>query len=233
MALTTTQMIAEVRDNIRRTSGQISDARILRWLNWGQEKAADSHTFEEMRKIYTGATVASSKRYGFPTRMKDIYSLRILDGANSRKLTYVNPRNFDTEVPQPTEWSTSWPDYYVDYGVIFELLPIPNSAYDMELRCSVYPEDMDETTQTSSDLLRKDRLLVAGGTIFGLWALKEYEEATFWGSEFWRPTLAEAVASDHSAEDWTPVARPFSAHGGSRVAGVGGSWWTNPFVGRI
>ena len=165
MAMTGQGLIDEVRDNIRRTSFQIPDTRILRWVNWGQEKVADTHTFEEMRKIYTGDTAASSTSYGFPTRMKDIFSLRVVDGTNDRKLVYVPAREMDMVEPRPATDPEDVPTWYVDYGVNFELVPVPDAIYPLRLRCSVYPTDL--TVTAVSQLLRKDRLMVVAGTVFG------------------------------------------------------------------
>ena len=164
MAMTLTQMQTEVRANIKRTSTGLSDSRITNWLNWGQNLAADWHTYEEMRKNFTGHTVASVKRYGFPTRMKDIYSLTLQDGASSRKLEYVYPREFDLKIPRPEQTSNGRSCFYVDYGVNFELYRIPDIVYDLNLRCSIYPIELSAAGDVST-LLRKDALICAMATM--------------------------------------------------------------------
>jgi len=101
MAMDLEDLYDEVRENIKRTSSAVSDARIIRWINWAQTYVTDLHTYEEMREIYTGATIDGTARYGFPTRMKDVYSMTLQDGSSSRVLEYVRARDFDTHIPRP------------------------------------------------------------------------------------------------------------------------------------
>ena len=224
--MTADAIIQEIRANIKRTSDGISDSRILTWLNWSQAQVADWHTFEEMRKKYTANTVDGQKSYGFPTNMKDIYSLTLQDGASSRKLTYVHPREFDGKVPRPEQSTERRSAYYVDYGVNFELFPIPDTTYVLNLRCSVYPTDFSlATTSASSTLLRKDALISAVATMFGFLSLREIEDATYWKNEIAAPLYQASLSSDHSAEDWIPVARGFD----TRPSSIG-VYVSNPLV---
>ncbi len=218
----------EIRENIKRDVNGVSNARIDRWLNWSQDYLADLHTYEEMRKKFTGATAVDQTSYGFPTRMKDIYTLVLRDGAASVKLVYTAARNFDTQVPRPLTVGTGKSTHYVDYGINFELYKVPDAIYTTILRCSLYPADFASDSAVS-ELLRKDALLSAIATVFGFWSLRELEDATYWGSQMVPPLYEASLASDHSAEDWTAVARGF---GDSHSVTVDGEWWTNPFAGR-
>jgi len=233
MAMNLEDIYTEVRENIKRTSTAVSDARIIRWVNWAQGYLADLHTYEEMREIYSGSTIDGTSRYGFPTRMKDVYSMTLQDGSSSRVLTYVTARDFDTNIPRPAVYSEKRSNFYVDYGTNFQLFPIPNSAYSLVLRCSIYPEDF-ETDGTDdaeeSDLLRKDALMVAMTTTFGFWMLKEDEDAAYWGNNLVPSLFDASLKTDHSAEDWIPKARGFNSFGGRPA--LSGQWWTNPFTGR-
>jgi len=181
-----------------------------------------------MRQTFEGETVAEQASYGFPARMKDIYSAVVLDGASSTKLTYVNARDFDTTIPKPDTLGYNLPSYYVDYGINFELYQIPDAIYDLVLRASQYPEDLSEDTDVS-DLLRKDNLIVSMATVFCLWTLREVEDAAYWGTQIVPQLYQASLAGDHSAEDWVPVARGF---GGPSVPPLSGEWWKSPFVGR-
>lgn len=222
--MTRSEIRTEVRSNIKRTTDGVPDSRINTWINWGQALIADWHTYEEMRKNYTAATVSAQKRYGFPTRMKDVYSLTLQDGASSRKLIYVHPREFDQKVPRPEQTTKGRSAFYVDYGVNFELYRIPDKAYTLNLRCSVYPADLTADSSEST-LLRKDQLIVACATMFGFLSLREIEDATYWKNEVVAPLYLASVASDHSAEDWVPIARGYD----TRVERVG-EYWSNPLV---
>lgn len=218
----------EVRENIKRTVTAFSNDRINRHLNWAKDYIADLHTFEEMRKKYTASTIQDTKAYGFPVRMKDIYSITLQDGASSRPLIYVNAREFDTKVPRPEIASTGRSNWYVDYGINFELYRIPDAVYPLNLRCSTYPSDFADDNATS-DLTRKDALITAIATVFGFWTLRELEDAAFWGREMVPPLYDASLLTDHSGEDWVPIARGF----GVTTATVQGEWWTNPFAGRF
>ena len=228
MPMTREELRDEVRSNIKRETSGVSAARINRWLNWAQDYIADLHTYEEMRKSdNTLQTTASDNSLSWPTRMKDLYSLRLIDGANSRTLVYVHPRNFDEKIPRPATYSEGRPNWYVDYGSTFELFKIPDAVYSMTARFSQYPIDFANDAAESA-LLRKDALLVAIASVFGFWSLRELEDAAYWGAELVPPLYEASLTSDHSAEDWKPIARGF----GGGQATVQGEWWKSPFVGR-
>jgi hypothetical protein len=161
-----------------------------------------------MKKNYTGNTTKSQYRYGFPTNMKDIHSLTLQHPPSSRKLLYVSAREFDAKVPRVEQITEGISAYYVDYGVNFELFRIPNAVYQMRLRCSVYPSDLT-TDGATSDLRRKDALICATATMFGFLSLRELEDATYWKNEVIAPLFQSSLESDHSAEDWSPIARGF------------------------
>lgn len=229
MAMDREDLRDEVRENIKRDISGVSNARINRWLDWAQGYIADLHTYEEMRKSdSTMTTTVSDNSLSWPTRMKDLYSLRLVDGANSRTLIYVHPRNFDEKVPRSATYSEQRPAWYVDYGSTFELFPIPNAEYNITSRFSQYPIDFASDSSTS-ELLRKDALMCGIATVFGFWSLRELEDATYWGSQLVPPLYEASLTSDHSAEDWKPIARGF---GQTESVAMTGQWWTNPFTGR-
>lgn len=229
MAMDREDMRDEVRANIKRTTNGFSDARINTRLNWAQDYISDLHTYEEMRAKDTGkATVADSSSVTWPTRMKDLYSVTVQDGARSRKLTYVKARDFDRKVPRPATYSSNLPEFYVDYGTTFEVFPTADAIYSLVIRFSQYPIDFASDASTSA-LLRKDALLVAVATVFGFWSLRELEDAAYWGGELVPPLYEASLTGDHSGEDWVPIARGF---GGGGQGVISGQWWLNPFTGR-
>lgn len=202
------EMKTEVRNNIRRDTSVFSDDLIDRMLNWSQERIGDMHTFEEMKKLFSASVVSGQLRYSFPTRMKDLKTIRIMDGSSSRKLHYVHERDIDRARPYPDDYS-GMPGYYVDYGDFFELHDIPDSStYTLLLRCSRYAADLSSDSQTS-DLLRKDLVLIAGATALAFLWIKEVEDANVWDSIF-NVLMKDKVRTDHSGEDWEPQGQPFS-----------------------
>lgn len=228
MAMDREDLRDEVRENIKRTTDGVANTRINTWLDWAQGYLADLHTYEEMHSNdVSKSTTASSVVVAWPTRMKDLYSVTVQDGARSRKLIYVHPRNFDTEIPRPATYSENLPNWYVDYGSTFELFPIPDAVYPLSIRCSVYPIDFADDNATST-LLRKDALLCGIATVFGFNSLREVEDAAYWGGTIVPPLYEASLTSDHSGEDWVPIARGFVAQPQAMI----GKWWTNPFAGR-
>lgn len=232
MAMNREELRDELRGNVDRTTGGVSDARLNTYINWSQQRIADQWTFEEMRRLFAGSVTDGVSKYGFPTLMKDIFTMRVINDSDSRTLTYVPAREFDQIIPRPATYTEDTPNWYVDYGINFEVFPIPDQTYDVELRCSLYPAEMDEDTD-ESELLRKDKLIICGATIFALYSLKEYEEAAYWSNEIWTTLMAEAQNTDHSAEDWTPAARPFRSPAVDDVGtGTAGKYWQSPWIGR-
>ena len=219
MAMDREDMRDEVRENIKRTTTGFSNTRIDRHLDWAQNYLSNLHTYEEMRvKDTSKVTTASDNSVAWPTRMKDLYSMTIQDGARSTKLTYVYAREFDTKIPRPETYSIGLPSWYVDYGSTFELFRIPDAEYTLNIRISQYPIDFADDNAVST-LLRKDALLVAMATVFGFWSLREIEDASYWGGEL-VPALYEAsLTGDHSGEDWVPIARGFSSGAQPSVTG--------------
>jgi len=227
--MTRSDLRDELRFNLKRNSSALPDSRLNTWLNWSLQYIADLHTYEEMRKTTTDTTPSdrTSNTMNFPTNMKDLYSITVQNGGQSTKLIYVYPRLFDKVIPRIEERGTDQPTHYVDYGTTYELYPIPDQAYTLRIRYSKYPAEMTDDTDTP-ELTRKDALIVAVATVFGFWSLREVEDAAYWGAQI-VPTLYNAsLSSDHSAEDWTPIARPYRVSG----ATLEGEWWKNPFTGR-
>ncbi len=226
MALTLTNMQDEIRAITRRDSTAFSDTRLNYYINWAQRWVADVHTFEEMFILDTAtySTTTNLQTYSFPTRMKDIYSIRLIDGSNSLKLTYVYPRHFDDAHPYPESDTTGKPEWYVDYGTIYELYPIPDAAYHLEIRYSRFPADLSGATDVSA-LDNKDRLIICKASAFVLRTVRELDDAEYWEGEADRELLAK-LETDHSGEDWTPVARGFLAAPSGYVDD------NDPFAGR-
>ena len=229
MAMTLTNFIDEVRENIKRTSDGVSDARITRWINWGKDYLADLHTYEEMKtKDVSKSTAASDNTLAWPTRMKDLFSATVQNTSQSQKLIYVPAREYDATVPRPATFSEGMPKWYVDFGSTFELFPIPDAIYNIPMRIAKYPIDLSGATDTC-ELLRKDALISAVATVFGFYSLREVEDAAYWGGEI-VPSLYEAsLLTDRKVDDWVPIARGF---GDSHNISLSGEWWKSPFTGR-
>lgn len=73
------------------------------------------------------------------TRPKDIHSIRLISGSESRKLTYVPHADVDRIIPYPEQNSEGKSLWYTTFGEYAELFPIPDAIYDLSIRYSRWP----------------------------------------------------------------------------------------------
>ena len=152
--LTRAQIENETLDNLAKSSlmtlqsGDAMSTRVTRWVNRAQQWVA--RRADLLQGYVTTSTVASQQTYAFPTGMRKVYTLRLMDGLNSRKLDCTMPWEMDRRVPMPAALTTlrSW--FYVPYKNTgtFELFPIPDTTY------TIYWEYYKNvaTDMTTSDL---------------------------------------------------------------------------------
>lgn len=131
----------------------LSQIRITRLKNWDELEEIASGTL-----AFTGAN--SDKFFSFPANIRDIRSFRLIDGTNSRKLKYVATNKMDTDIPYPEANARNKPKWYVVWKSRAELVPMPNKAYDYELRYSFWPTAFTSTSDVVSDLDNKDDLII-------------------------------------------------------------------------
>lgn len=237
MALTGSEFITEVADTVGKAlgatsrSGVLMQDRILKFLNFGQERIARTFSFDELKVIKTdGATVADVKRYPLEsgtnnlglTGVKDIESLKFMDGANSRKLINMSARKFDAFFPRPENFSTGRPSMYVRYQREVELFKIPNDAYTLETRYSTWATALANDA-TVSDFLHKDQLLITSAVLETYMALEEYADAKVWFQRF-LGQLSDAVKVE-GLVDWEPQADS----SGLGVIPMSGAPWVDPY----
>jgi len=208
MAMTRAEMRSMVRTALGRTVSDVPDADLNTYLNWSQESLALSYTFESMKGRYQTTTVVGQKQYNFPERVKEIESLRLIDGASSKRLPGETADAVDWAVPYP-EQSTGTPYEFVVYGDFFELVKVPDAVVTMWMRCGVLPSDMGSDS-ASSPLPYCDKALIFGALSIGQHFLREIELAESYGQRA-LGFAREAVERDKGfGREWEPKARPFS-----------------------
>ena len=237
MALTGSQIITEVADVVGKAltgtsrSGAALQDRILKYLNWTQQRIARHFSFEELNAIQTGAaTVADIKRYPLSTgtnnlgltKVKDIETMRLMDSENSRKLDLWSHRRFDKSFPRPENFASARPTIYVRYKREVELFKVPDAAYTLEIRYSKWATDMANDANVS-EFLEKDDLLVVGTIMEAYMALEEYADARIYFQRF-LGILANAVSVE-GLVDWEPEAIPH----GALPSPISGSPWLDPY----
>lgn len=235
MALTRLQMANEVLDNIGRSStaetqsGATMSDMAVRWLNRAQREIA--RRYDLLFKISTATTVASIQTYSMPSNIRSLYSMVVEDGLESRKLICVMPWEFDRCVPKPSEATTGRPDYYVPYKLAnqFELYRIPDAAYTLRMRHSIWPADLSADGSTSDyDTLNVniDDVLVCIATSYGWKHLQELTDAAKWYKDGMDQIERVYISERHSFPDWAPAGVGFITGAPASV----GEYYNDPFV---
>ena len=239
MAKTTDQMVTIVADAVGKSqnaaaiSGALLGDRCIDFLNWGQQRIARFYSFHEQNKYTeTATTVASISRYPLVTgtnnlglvRPKDIQSIRLIDGTNSRILVRKPPRWFDKNIPLITNYADMRPHVYIRWGNDIEVFKRPDDAYTLYIR---YPQWAADLTAGSGSTTfeYKDQLLISSAVLEGYLHFEEYDDVAVWLARF-LGLLQDAVRAEGDV-DWEPQAQEFRG-----VAGyVSGEPWIDPYAG--
>lgn len=236
MSLTRLQMANEVLDNLGRDgsattrSGTTLSDMAVRWLNRAQRQVA--RRYDLIFEQSTATTLDGIKTYAFPSNVRSVFTVRLEDGVNSRKLTVVMPWEFDSRIPKPDVWTESKPWYYIPYKASnqFELYPIPDSGYTLRMRHSSWPTDLAadaSTTDYSSFNIDLDDVLIFLATSYGFKYLQEIVDARSWRSDGWDRMKEVWIAERNSFPDWAPSGSGFSVTHGYNPRG---EYYNNPFV---
>lgn len=209
-------------------NSDLTDARYIRWLNIAQTRIARVYNFEELKRVsfdstsFTGDTEVD-KFFGLPDNTRKITTLRLIDGEHSRKLTVILPEKFDAMVPYPQKYATGRPELATRWGNQLEFWRIPDAAYRIELRRTIWPDPFTDAIDQVSDLNEKDDALIMLAVSWGFLSLRNIKDATsYWkvyaqmlndivGEEVEKPELDISGFSDPSANlgSSMPWADPF------------------------
>lgn len=229
--LTLLEMRSEVLDNLTQqgtmtTANNVTLATMAdRWLNRAQTRIARMHDLIWTEQ--TSATVTSQQRYSFDSKLRSVHSLKLEDGLNSRKLELVMPPAFDKMMPKPDTQTTGKPTIYVPYANTntFELFKIPDAAYVLRIRCSLWPTPLTTTSQTS-DYTYLDDVLIAYATMYGYQWLQEMNDSKFWKAIGNDELAAQIKAEVSRFPDWAKLRDGFTAGASTYI----GEYYNDPFV---
>lgn len=178
MALTTTEMVDEVIDNLGNRT-DVSRTRIVRHLNIAQRQLvrarpggwkslnglADrsvSNTGNDSDRFILLKTVvpldATTAR-----RVRVVYSVRVIDATSttrSRKLIRKHWRTWDRAITFAPAFSRNLPSHYTMFRDTVEIFPLPDATYTLRLRYSLWPIDINETSVTETELEGQEDLLI-------------------------------------------------------------------------
>lgn len=231
--LTRTQLENEALDNVAKSgvlalqSGTTLSTRMTTWVNrsqlWIARKA------DLLQYTATASTVASQLTYALPNNFRKIFSLRLQDGQESRKIKCIMPWEFDRNVPQPTNQTTQRSWFYVPYKdtQTFELFPIPDAAYTLKLRYSLYPSDFTAANAVSQ-YTNCDDAIIAYATMFAFRWLQELKDAASW-EKFGNDIIEQVIETNDESEqypDWAPSGEGFTINDQYYT----GDYYNNPFI---
>jgi hypothetical protein len=172
----------ELQDEVRSGLGSRTDldSRLGRFVNLAQQRLARLHDFDEMKVIST-TTIANTSsdddKYLTLPSVREVYSMVLLDGSNSRKITQKSSRYWDTLIPKPEYWSRSRPVNYTIWGsATVELWPLPNATYTLRMRWSKWPAALSAGADYS-EFLQKDEILIELALSYAYRSLAKEEDA--------------------------------------------------------
>lgn len=227
-----TLILSDLKDEMRHSLGNRTDldARLTRILNLAQMRIARKHRWEELENLYTNTTAftstpASDKYLAMPSNLRDVYSIRLLDGANSRKLVRVPNRSWDKRIPIPEYFSTGRPALYTLRRNIMEFWKVPDAVYDLEVFAITWPTPFSDASPSAlSDLDQKDDMLICLGLSWTFMTLREPEDAKKW----W--VIYANMMNDSVDEEIEKPDLEFPVGMKSGVDQLGGEYWRDPFV---
>jgi len=142
----------------------------------------------------------------------------------ARKLTKVPTRDWDRIIPAGEEFATGLPSHYMYYADTIEWYRIPDEAWTMQIRWTLWPKGATDSGIKFPDLENKDDLLIYLAISFAFHELNMTSEGNR-NFGIYRTLLADAVKEDLSNSDDAIVERGVSE---ARVR-VGPDPWIDPF----
>ena len=82
----------------------------------------------------THTVTAYRERLAKPDECRYIYSIRLIDGAESKKLTPMTPRKIDLYEPFGQQSDPARPTHYIEWKDWLQLYPIPDDTYVIKIR---------------------------------------------------------------------------------------------------
>lgn len=223
-----TLTLAELTEEVRSHLGGRDDLddRITRFINFAQLRLARAYTFPELhRRSYTtgtyGGTALSDRFITLPANVRSVQSVVVEDGSTSIKLTYHAPRRFDRLFSGLLSTGRRKPQVYTKWLETIELMPVPEKAYQYELRWVKWPDNLVESTD-KSELDRKDELLILLAASIANHSLARFDRGKMLYGMF--AASLEQVIKDEEIEPDEEI-KPIFEHDGQAQ-----TYWTNPFV---
>lgn len=222
--------LAELKTEVRAALGgrRDLDARLTVIINLAQMRLARIHDFDEMEIISTSTiqnTGSTNDKYLILPNKREVYSVVILNGAKSRKLTQRTAQYWDRHIPMPEYFSRNIPSDYMIWGSTVEIWPLPDATYTIRIRWTKWPTALSADTDVS-EFENKDDVLIMLSVSYALRSLGKGDEADAAEGNAIR-MLGEGTRMDDSHPDIniTPGESDSQVLSGSVH-----DYWANPFV---
>lgn len=218
-----TTTLSQMESLVRKHLGNRTDLddELDELINFAQDMICRQHPHSDLDELITDTLTADSATYTLSSVSRDIYSVRVLDGTNSRKLDYIEYRLFDDMLPKPDEYTTGRPSHYTFWETKLELWRVPDDTYSIRIRRSKWPTALSGSADTS-DYSHMDDIIVCLATSWAFKMIGETDRMKFWGDHAWRQ-LRQEIINDMRISDASVV-----PSGNLRM--VVSDYWKDPFV---
>lgn len=227
-----TLSLADLKTEIKAGLGNRTDldSRLTRFLNLAQQRLARLHDFDEMEKISLSTfpyTNTPADKYMSLPGIREVYSFKLIDAQQSRKLRQVEPRMWNTVIPAPQSFTRYKPTHYTVWANTIVLYPLANAAgIPCELWWTKWPTDFsDSDLNATSDYLQKDEILIELALVYAYNSLAKVDDAqSHWQRAM--PLIGEALHTDMSKPDLDIRPGPSL----DEALQLPGEYWNDPFI---
>ncbi|KKL73059.1 hypothetical protein LCGC14_2078690 [marine sediment metagenome] len=227
----------DIEDEVTQALGNrddITSARKTRIINLAQIRIARAWRWEELEAIFDKTLPFTSdaeadKYIAFPDTFRDAYSVVLLDGSRSRKLSRRHTRWIDRRIAMPEHFARRRPTTYVLWRNIMELWPVQDAAYKLRARAITWPTAFvgSAAPNAVSDFDRKDDMLVALSTSWAFKTVKDDDSANSWW-RIYKEMLGLAIDEEQERPDMDSLPDV-----GVQDSIVAPDPWADPFVRSI
>lgn len=208
-----------------------TELAVIEAINEAHKVIASIKDFDELMTLDTthAFTVISQKLYHIETdlalvRPKDIYSIRYIDGVNSRKLIFVPFRQLDEKIPYTEQFAIGRPSFYTQRGMYIELFRIPDAVKSLYIQHSQWPAVLTNPTD-QTPYLDIDHVIIALSIDMAAAIIEGSSGSTDWPSRA-KQLFGVALSEEDTRPDVTFIAQPFR----TEEQRFSGEPWNDAFV---
>lgn len=198
--LTFSQLQAEVRAGLGNRTDL--DTRLPSIVNLAQQRIALIHDFDEMEVILntsvSNTSSANDKNLVLPLK-REIYSVVVLNGAQSLKMTYRTPQYWDRVMSMPEFWARDMPRDYTIWNNTLEMFPLPDITYSLRIRYTQWPAALVNSTDLSA-YINKDEVIIELALGYALYSLGKEADARLHEGRAMQILMAAAGTDDEKPD---------------------------------